>query len=425
MEPGSWAADAEVTPGCVLISIAGAPVTTFAAAQAALAVAADGCTGASPFIELVWRSVPEGLPPANGMLPRAITEAEAVEFPCRMGVYRFKPRTAAEVAAEENAGGYGQVVAAINSETGERVRIKLALEQNQTSEELREVIMQACLQHEYIVPIKDFVFDVIKGAGLPLQPPQIGVVMEILEGGELFAEVVDQGGLPEAAARTYFRHILLAMAYCHGRGLAHRDIKLDSLLLTADRQVCKVCDFGLAKNLTEAAARTIIGTAKYVAPEQLAGVEYDAFKSDIWSCGVCLFCMTECGFPFTRAGKGGVGGPHVHQANAGHLRQMRDLQAARYALKPGRSPEYVAFLERLLCVDVDRRYTAIEALSDPWMLADEYWSAEQVAATQQAAADAAPAVIPGNYDNDEAWMAQVDRLTAGLTSGGPVIEDGF
>jgi len=53
--------------------------------------------------------------------------------------------------------------------------------------------------------------------------------------GELFSEVVDNGGLAEARARTFFRQVLLGMAYCHRRKLVHRDIKLENLLLTGDR----------------------------------------------------------------------------------------------------------------------------------------------------------------------------------------------
>ena len=63
---------------------------------------------------------------------------------------------------------FGAVVAAVNCVTGEQVAIKLALEQaQQTSAELREVVLQACLQHEYIVPIKDILYD-------PITPPLRG-----------------------------------------------------------------------------------------------------------------------------------------------------------------------------------------------------------------------------------------------------------
>lgn len=159
--------------------------------------------------------------------------------------------------------------------------------------------------------------------------PQLGVVMEKIEGGELFDKVITAGGLSEEVARGCFRQILQAMAYCHGREVAHRDMKLENLILTAD-QDCKVCDFGLAKNIAESAASTIIGTGKYVAPEVLAGTGcYDAFKADMWSCGVVLFCMVECAFPFTKAGNDGIGGEGVHTATASNIALMKYLLEAK------------------------------------------------------------------------------------------------
>jgi serine/threonine protein kinase len=273
-----------------------------------------------------------------------------------------------------------------------------------------EIILQAGLQHENIVDLKDIVFE--KPAGRPKK--QICMIMELLTGGELFSEVVDNGGLPEPRARDYFKQVLLGMAYCHARKLVHRDIKLENLLLTGDRQTVKIADFGLAKNVSEDAAKTVIGTAKYVAPEMLAGAEYDGFKSDIWSCGVCLYCMTECRFPFTKAGNDGVGGHGVHQTTAGNLRLMKDLQAANYILKPERSPEYVEFLKRLLCPDVASRYTAAQALMDPWILAGEDPAINQA---KLAAMDTSSVVVPTGYAQAD-WMAQVKKVMDAKGDGG-------
>jgi len=273
-----------------------------------------------------------------------------------------------------------------------------------------EIILQAGLKHENIVDLKDIVFE--KPAGRPKK--QICMIMELLTGGELFSEVVDNGGLPEPRARDYFKQVLLGMAYCHARKLVHRDIKLENLLLTGDRQTVKIADFGLAKNVSEDAAKTVIGTAKYVAPEMLAGAEYDGFKSDIWSCGVCLYCMTECRFPFTKAGNDGVGGHGVHQTTAGNLRLMKDLQAANYILKPERSPEYVEFLKRLLCPDVASRYTAAQALMDPWILAGEDPAINQA---KLAAMDTSSVVVPTGYAQAD-WMAQVKKVMDAKGDGG-------
>ena len=68
------------------------------------------------------------------------------------------------------------------------------------------------------------------------------------------------------------------MMYCHARGLCHRDMKLENLLLDASGTTLKITDFGFAKNLAEGGARTVLGTAVYVAPEVLDGLEYDGYQ---------------------------------------------------------------------------------------------------------------------------------------------------
>ena len=321
-------------------------------------------------------------------------------YPEQLGKYWLGPIDPSR-PHDEPQGGYGLVKAGVNSETGERVCCKLSHLEYEGSEAQRmEIILQAGLKHPNIVDLKDIVFE--KPAGR--QRKQICMIMELLTGGELFSEVVDEGGLSEPRARALFRQILLGMAYCHSRKLVHRDIKLENLLLTGDKMTVKIADFGLAKNVSEDAAKTVIGTAKYVAPEMLAGSEYDGFKSDMWSCGVCLYCMTECRFPFTKAGNDGVGGHGVHQTTEGNLRLMQDLQKANYTLKDARSPEYRAFLARLLCPNVAHRYTAEEALMDPWIV-----TAEEPASLNKElldAMDTSSLVVPTEYTTEQ-WMDRI------------------
>lgn len=98
---------------------------------------------------------------------------------------------------------------------------------------------------------------------------------------------------------------MLAFTVCH------RDLKLENMLLDATGQVLKITDFGFAKNLSlsggGAEAKTILGTAVYVAPEVLDGKAYDGFKTDIWACGVVLFTMCVGRYPFDYGYHGGVG----------------------------------------------------------------------------------------------------------------------
>eukprot|EP01052_Picozoa_sp_SAG31_P029348 SAG31_NODE_2910_length_4916_cov_3.526545_4_plen_187_part_00 len=135
-------------------------------------------------------------------------------------------------------GGFGIVAEGVNVSTGEAVAIKIAMQQQiNNAEELKEVVLQAGLIYKHIVPIKDICYAKLTQNGAFTGRPRLdqglqlachretkilAIVMEILEGGTMFELVVAKNGLSEPKARLFFREILLAMAYCHGRGVAHR-----------------------------------------------------------------------------------------------------------------------------------------------------------------------------------------------------------
>ena len=93
---------------------------------------------------------------------------------------------------------------------------------------------------------------------------------------------------------------------------------------------------------------------------------------------------------------------------------------AQYPLKGTESPEFVAFLQRLLNPDENTRCTAAEALADPWVLGTD-WTADLVA-EKLAALDTSSATVPGNYRTRQEWLAQVAILT-GVSEGGGEDDD--
>jgi serine/threonine protein kinase len=97
---------------------------------------------------------------------------------------------------------------------------------------------------------------------------------------------------------------------------------------------------------------------------------------------------------------------------------MQDLQNAKYVLKPERTPEYVAFLKRLLCPDASARYTAAEALMDEWILAGEEPMVNQRLLDEM---DTESVVVPAGYAPDE-WTAQVRGIISSKNGDRPEVQ---
>ena len=119
------------------------------------------------------------------------------------------------------------------------------------------------------------------------------LLMERVHGPSLYDIVVD-GALCEDKARHYFGHIVDAIAYMHKNNFAHRDLKLENIVITNDDKP-KICDFGLATNImnyegTVGCQTNNCGTQIYMAPE-VFDTNYDGAKADMWSLGVVLYSM--------------------------------------------------------------------------------------------------------------------------------------
>jgi len=143
------------------------------------------------------------------------------------------------------------------------------------------------------------------------QEGQYFIFMEAASGGELFDVVIDRGAkaMTEEEARGFFIGVLSGLMHCHSRGIVHRDMKLENVLLSSEGTI-KLIDFGLSHTYGKDAngqwdrsqpLRRLVGSKSYVAPEVLSGVGYDGFIADVWSLGVCLFSMLAGFFPLSEA----------------------------------------------------------------------------------------------------------------------------
>lgn len=213
-------------------------------------------------------------------------------------------------------GGMGQVYLVTHVQLNKPFALKVMLlddedEAIQDSKHLlrfrREAKILAKLNHPNIVAIADF--GVTEVAKLPF------IVMEYIEGSSLRTMLSLNGTLPETMAVNIAKQICAGLNLAHNNGIIHRDLKPENVMIQKlpDNQfVVRILDFGIAKltnqnqeittensNLTEG---NIIGTKKYMSPEQFTGLKIDD-GSDIYSLSVMLYEMLTGEIPSALTGK--------------------------------------------------------------------------------------------------------------------------
>lgn len=149
-----------------------------------------------------------------------------------------------------------------------------------------------------------------------VQHPRILDVLEVVETAHIahlvcgfvdaetlrsFTQKQPQGRLREELAREFFRQTLDGVHYCHERLVAHRDLKLENLLLDRCTHDVKIIDFGFAAQVVckDTKLKAFCGTPSYMAPEIIKGDGYSGFAADIWALGVVLYAMLTGSLPFT------------------------------------------------------------------------------------------------------------------------------
>ncbi|OAD54532.1 Testis-specific serine/threonine-protein kinase 4 [Eufriesea mexicana] len=135
---------------------------------------------------------------------------------------------------------------------------------------------------------------------------RVYIIMEYAQCGSLLDMIRRDTFIDELRSRRWFRQLLEAIDYCHGRGVVHRDVKCENLLMDQNFNI-KLSDFGFArgqmkpKNGVAALSETFCGSYAYASPEILKGVPYLPQLSDVWSMGVVLYAMVYGRLPFDDA----------------------------------------------------------------------------------------------------------------------------
>ena len=181
---------------------------------------------------------------------------------------------------------------------------------------------------------------------------QVSLVMEYASSVSLHAFLKKKPGrrLDEAEARHIFQQVVEAVAYCHSKDVAHRDIKLDNILIDKDREV-KLIDFGFAYTANDP-VRSFCGTPSYMAPEIVTSREHKGSHTDVWALGVLLYVLLSGTFPFKGASERDL---------------FKKISRGEYTFPPHLSTPACSLIRRMLAVVPSDRPSASALLDHEWL----------------------------------------------------------
>ncbi|KAK5130319.1 hypothetical protein LTR08_002205 [Meristemomyces frigidus] len=236
----------------------------------------------------------------------------------------------------------------------------------------REIAVMKLLEHPNIVSL----YDVWENRN------ELYLIMEYVDGGELFHYVDERKGLSEDETVYIFRQIVSALLYCHRMLICHRDLKPENILLNQRDLTVKLIDFGMAALQPEGRLlSTPCGSPHYAAPEVVSSKPYDGTQADVWSCGVILYVMLTGTTPY-------------NYSQDGDIRVLfRDIARAKYWMPPDLSLEAKDLIKRIFVPDPHRRITMDGVWEHPLLHKyDKRFGYEGAAGSKKAAIGPAPTI---------------------------------
>lgn len=216
----------------------------------------------------------------------------------------------------------------------------------------RELINIQTLSHPNIIPVRKIAQTLLK----------VYIVMDYAP-TNLRRQIELRSFIPEEQARKWFRQLASALEYLHRHQVAHRDIKIENILIDKNDDI-KLCDFGFSKVVEkstiqqdEPLSTTFCGSLGYCAPEILLRTPYEPYKTDVWSLGVVLYKMVIGGMPF---GEGNDLGSVKRIAKA-------HTQMLVFPPYPRTSASCQDLIRALLTVETTRRITMLDISKFTWV----------------------------------------------------------
>jgi serine/threonine protein kinase len=183
-----------------------------------------------------------------------------------------------EIGRTLGEGTFGKVKYAVNSETAERVAIKILdkerIQQQGMGEQIKkEVAVMKMVKQRHVVNLLEVLASRTK----------IFIVLELVTGGELFDKIVTAGRFDEDTARDYFRQLISGVEYCHRQGVCHRDLKPENLLLDSDARLDSAVKVRAALAAPQLGSCASSGRTAGLGRERLT----------LWAPRHCLGCSSE------------------------------------------------------------------------------------------------------------------------------------
>ena len=249
-------------------------------------------------------------------------------------------------------GTFSKVKLGIHLPTQKKVAIKI-LDKEKIKDESdlerisREIHILTVLRHPNIAQLYETI----------TSERHIYIIMEYVEGHDLFQYIYSLQRLSELKSSQLFRQLISTIEYIHTLGIVHRDIKPENILLNKQKSILKLVDFGLSNSYKHGdLLKTACGSPCYAAPEMISGKEYDGLYSDLWSCGVVLYCMLVGKLPFDDE----------------DIKVLYyNIKSANYFLPPFLSNISQDLIRRILTTNPKRRISLEEIKKHPFFLIGE------------------------------------------------------